>query len=58
MTKIDVPLLSTDTRGDGNFNYTKILMAFIIEMFMQVVHLQRSGSYLTIKVYSNCLCSP
>eukprot|EP00978_Attheya_sp_CCMP212_P004713 scaffold10348_cov54-Attheya_sp.AAC.6 len=49
MRKLDLPLLSTDTRGDGSYNYTQIRMALSSGMFMQVAYLQRAGNYMTVK---------
>jgi len=49
MAKLDVPLVTTDSRGSGSFNFTNIRMAITSGMFMQVAYLQRSGNYLTVK---------
>ena len=49
MRKLDVPLVTSDSKGDGSFGYTDIRKALTAGMFMQVAHRQRSGDYLTVK---------
>jgi pre-mRNA-splicing factor ATP-dependent RNA helicase DHX15/PRP43 len=47
--KLDIPLVTSDSRGDGSFCYMDIRKALTAGMFMQVAHRQRSGDYLTVK---------
>jgi pre-mRNA-splicing factor ATP-dependent RNA helicase DHX15/PRP43 len=49
MRKLDVPLVTSDSRGDGSFCYMDIRKALTAGMFMQVAHRQRTGDYLTVK---------
>jgi|AntRauTorckE5430_2_1112549.scaffolds.fasta_scaffold00209_2 pre-mRNA-splicing factor ATP-dependent RNA helicase DHX15/PRP43 len=49
MTKLQLPLVTTDRRGNGNFDYTAVRMALTSGMFMQVAYLQKQGNYLTVK---------
>jgi len=49
MSKIDLPLVSSDTKGDGSFAFTDIRRALTAGMFMQVAYRQSTGTYLTIK---------
>jgi len=49
MRKLDVPLVTSDSKGDGSFCYMDIRKALTAGMFMQVAHKQRSGNYLTVK---------
>lgn len=49
MAKLQVPLLTSDRRGDGSFDYTSIRMAITSGMFMQVAYKQRTGEYITVK---------
>lgn len=49
MRKLDLPLVSSDTKGDGSFAFTDIRRALTAGMFMQVAYRQRSGEYLTAK---------
>mmetsp|Transcript_37617 Transcript_37617/g.91429 ORF Transcript_37617/g.91429 Transcript_37617/m.91429 type:complete len:723 (-) Transcript_37617:52-2220(-) len=49
MKRLDVPIISSDTKGDGSFSSTDIRKALTAGMFMQVAHRKRSGEYLTIK---------
>jgi pre-mRNA-splicing factor ATP-dependent RNA helicase DHX15/PRP43 len=49
LTKLDVPLVTSDLRGVGKFDYTACRKAITSGMFMQVACLQRSGNYLTVK---------
>jgi pre-mRNA-splicing factor ATP-dependent RNA helicase DHX15/PRP43 len=49
LTKLDVPLVTSDLRGVGKFDYTACRKAITSGMFMQVACLQRSGIYLTVK---------
>jgi pre-mRNA-splicing factor ATP-dependent RNA helicase DHX15/PRP43 len=49
MKKLDLPLVSSDRKGDGSFYFTDIRKALTAGMFMQVAYKQRSGDYLTMK---------
>ena len=49
MKRLDLPLISSDLKGDGSFGFTDIRKALTSSMFMQVAHRQRSGEYLTVK---------
>jgi pre-mRNA-splicing factor ATP-dependent RNA helicase DHX15/PRP43 len=49
LVKLDVPLITSDIRGVGKFDYTMCRKAITSGMFMQVACLQRSGNYLTVK---------
>uniref|UniRef100_A0A7S3DUD6 RNA helicase n=1 Tax=Entomoneis paludosa TaxID=265537 RepID=A0A7S3DUD6_9STRA len=49
MKKLDIPLISSDTKGDGSFAFTDIRRALTSAMFMQVAYKQRTGEYLTAK---------
>lgn len=49
MRKLDVPLVTSDSRGDGSFCYMDIRKALTAGLFMQVAHRQRTGDYLTVK---------
>ena len=49
MTKLQLPLVSTDPRGTGNYDYRAVRMALTAGMFMQVAFKQKEGSYLTVK---------
>jgi pre-mRNA-splicing factor ATP-dependent RNA helicase DHX15/PRP43 len=49
MKRLDVPLISSDLKGDGSFGFSDIRRALTGAMFMQVAHRQRSGEYLTVK---------
>ena len=49
MRKLDVPLVTSDTKGNGSFCYMDIRKALTAGMFMQVAHKQRTGDYLTVK---------
>jgi pre-mRNA-splicing factor ATP-dependent RNA helicase DHX15/PRP43 len=49
MRKLDIPLVTSDSRGDGSFCFMDIRKALTAGMFMQVAHRQRSGDYLTVK---------
>jgi pre-mRNA-splicing factor ATP-dependent RNA helicase DHX15/PRP43 len=49
MRKLDLPLVSSDSKGDGSFAFTDIRRAMTAGMFMQVAYRQRSGEYLTAK---------
>lgn len=49
MNKLQLPLLSTDSRGTGKYDYRAIRMALTAGMFMQVAFKQKQGNYLTIK---------
>jgi pre-mRNA-splicing factor ATP-dependent RNA helicase DHX15/PRP43 len=58
MKKLDLPLLSSDQRGDGSFAYTDIRRALSAAMFMQVAFRQQSGEYLTAKDNQKVLIHP
>lgn len=49
MRKLDLPLITSDARGNGSYHTTAIRKALTSGMFMQVAYLQRSGNYLTVK---------
>lgn len=49
MNKLDVPLVTSDEKGNGNFCYMDIRKALTAAMYMQVAHRQRTGDYLTVK---------
>jgi len=49
MSRLDILLVSSDTKGDGSFAFTDIRMALTAGMFMQVAYRQKSGEYLTVK---------
>ena len=49
MRRLDIPLVTSDSKGDGSFCYMDIRKALTAGMFMQVAHRQRSGDYLTVK---------
>jgi pre-mRNA-splicing factor ATP-dependent RNA helicase DHX15/PRP43 len=49
MRKLQVPVVSSDIKGDGSFAYADIRRALTAGMFMQVAYRQRSGEYLTVK---------
>ncbi|KAI2498633.1 hypothetical protein MHU86_15867 [Fragilaria crotonensis] len=49
MKKLDLPIVSSDRKGDGSFYVTDIRKALTAGMFMQVAYKQRSGDYLTMK---------
>lgn len=49
MRKLQVPIVSSDIKGDGSFAYADIRRALTAGMFMQVAYRQRSGEYLTVK---------
>ena len=49
MNKLQLPIVTTDTRGNGKFDYTAVRMALTSGMFMQVAYLQKGGNYLTVK---------
>jgi pre-mRNA-splicing factor ATP-dependent RNA helicase DHX15/PRP43 len=49
MKRLDLPLVSTDIKGDGSFSASDIRKALTAGMFMQVAYRQRSGEYLTVK---------
>jgi pre-mRNA-splicing factor ATP-dependent RNA helicase DHX15/PRP43 len=58
MKKLDLPLVSSDLRGDGSFAYTDIRRALTAAMFMQVAFRQQSGEYLTAKDNQKVLIHP
>jgi pre-mRNA-splicing factor ATP-dependent RNA helicase DHX15/PRP43 len=49
MKRLDVPLVSSDIKGDGSFASADVRKALTAGMFMQVAYRQRSGEYLTVK---------
>lgn len=49
MNKLQLPLVTTDKRGNGKFDYTAVRQALTSGMFMQVAFLQKQGNYLTVK---------
>jgi len=49
MAKLDLPVLTSDRKGDGSFAFTDIRKALTAGMFMQVAYKQSTGDYLTAK---------
>ncbi|VEU36988.1 unnamed protein product [Pseudo-nitzschia multistriata] len=49
MKRLDIPLVSSDVKGDGSFASADVRKALTAGMFMQVAFRQRTGDYLTIK---------
>ena len=49
MQKLQVPIISSDRKGDGSFAFTDIRKALTAGMFMQTAYRQRNGEYLTVK---------
>lgn len=49
MKRLDVPVISSDIKGDGSFASSDIRKALTAGMFMQTAYRQRSGEYLTVK---------
>ena len=49
MTRLGLPVVSSDSKGDGSFAFTDIRKALTAGMFMQVAHKQRAGEYVTAK---------
>jgi pre-mRNA-splicing factor ATP-dependent RNA helicase DHX15/PRP43 len=49
MKRLDVPLISSDMKGDGSFAFSDIRKCLTESLFMQVAYRQRSGEYLTVK---------
>lgn len=49
MNKLQLPIVSTDRRGNGSFDYTNVRLALTSGMFMQVAFKQKQGNYLTVK---------
>lgn len=49
MKKLDIPLVTSDKKGDGSFATTSIRKALTAGMFMHVAHKQSTGDYLTVK---------
>jgi pre-mRNA-splicing factor ATP-dependent RNA helicase DHX15/PRP43 len=49
MQKLQLPIITSDRKGDGSFAYTDIRKALTAGMFMQVAFRQRTGEYLTAK---------
>lgn len=58
MTKLQLPLVTADPRGTGNFDYRAIRMALTAGMFMQVAYKQKQGNYLTVKDNQNVYIHP
>jgi len=49
MAKLDLPLVTSDRKGDGSFAFTDIRKALTAGMYMQVAYKQSTGDYLTAK---------
>lgn len=49
MKRLDVPIISSDIRGDGSFASTDIRKALTAGMYMQTAFRQSTGEYTTIK---------
>jgi len=49
MNRLQLPIVSTDRRGNGSFDYTNVRLALTSGMFMQVAFKQKQGNYLTVK---------
>jgi len=49
MKKLDLPMVTSDEKGDGSFAFTDIRRALTAAMFMQVAFRQQTGEYLTVK---------
>jgi pre-mRNA-splicing factor ATP-dependent RNA helicase DHX15/PRP43 len=49
MKRLDLPIISSDIKGDGSFASTDLRKALTAGMFMQTAYRQRSGEYLTVK---------
>ena len=49
MKKLDLPVISSDTKGDGSFAFTSIRHALTAGMFMQTAAKDSGGGYLTTK---------
>ncbi len=49
MNKLQLPLVTTDRRGNGSFDYANVRLALTSGMFMQVAYKQKQGNYLTVK---------
>ena len=49
MSRLGIPLETSDAKGDGSFAYTDIRRALTAGMFMQVAFRQQTGEYLTAK---------
>jgi pre-mRNA-splicing factor ATP-dependent RNA helicase DHX15/PRP43 len=47
--KLDIPIITSDQKGDGSYAYTDIRKVLTSSMYMQVAYRQRSGDYITIK---------
>ena len=58
MKRLDLPLISSDLKGDGSFAYTDIRKTLTAGMFMQVAYRQRSGEYLTVKDNQHVVIHP
>ena len=58
MNKLDLPVVSSDRKGDGSFAFTDIRRALTAGMFMQVAFRQQSGEYLTAKDNQKVLIHP
>lgn len=49
MKRLDIPIISSDVKGDGSFASSDLRKAMTAGMFMQTAYRQRSGEYLTVK---------
>lgn len=49
MGKLDLPVVSSDMKGDGSFAFTSIRHALTAGMFQQTAHKDQGGGYLTVK---------
>jgi len=58
MAKLELPLMSSDRKGDGSFAVTDIRRALTAAMFMQVAFRESGGKYLTAKDNQSVLIHP
>lgn len=61
MTKLDLPVISSDTKGDGSFSFMDIRKALTAGLFMQVAFRQaggKKGGYMTAKDNQNVFIHP
>jgi pre-mRNA-splicing factor ATP-dependent RNA helicase DHX15/PRP43 len=49
MKRLDLPVVSSDMKGDGSFAFTSIRHALTSGMFMQTAHKDQGSGYLTVK---------
>jgi pre-mRNA-splicing factor ATP-dependent RNA helicase DHX15/PRP43 len=49
MKRLDLPVVSSDMKGDGSFAFTSIRHALTAGMFMQTAHKDQGNGYLTVK---------